>query len=262
VTFHLCHSNIIKFDGRPDKTIEEMNARIIGTTNEYVTEKDWLVYHGDFLMDNSIDRDDNETYIARFKHFLDQLRCKNFVFCVGNHDKAFLKRHGDYRPNWPLWNLFRVWECGVCNTVFDPLQRFGLPVQCKEHCLGRIAPVNHMPIYNLHPMGYELRLTAKICAEHQIPRGFESMIIVCTHYAHRVWNGSHKKKESCPLGKSISLFGHSHGSLPGIKNSFDVGFNIWNRPLSLVEILTDLMPKHNQTEAGQVYFGHHGGERE
>jgi len=64
------------------------------------------------------------------------------------------------------------------------------------------------------------------------------------------------------LGRAINLYGHSHGGLPGIKNSFDVGFNVWNRPLSLVEILTKLMPEHNQTEVGSVYFGHHNNERE
>ena len=44
---------------------------------------------------------------------------------------------------------------------------------------------------------------------------YEGRFIVLSHYAMRVWNRSHRG--------SIMLYGHSHGTLPGIKNSFDVG---------------------------------------
>ena len=251
--FHLDHSNVIEFDGRPDKDIDTMNKRIIQTTNEYVGEDDWLVYHGDLLLNKHIDHDDIPAYNERVQYFLSQLRCKNIIYISGNHDRTWIRRQGIHRPNWALWNLFRIWECINCNEVFDPFRRFGLPKKCKKGC--EWVAGNPLPIYNFHPMGYELRLTRRICAEQQIPIEFDGMLIVCTHYAHRVWNKSHKSKEGSPIGKSIALFGHSHGGLPGIRNSFDVGFNIWNRPLSLVEILTDLMPKHNATQP--EYIPHH-----
>lgn len=40
---------------------------------------------------------------------------------------------------------------------------------------------------------------------------------VCCHYAMRVWNGSHYG--------SFMLYGHSHGNLPGIDRSMDVGWD-------------------------------------
>mgnify|MGYP002336203155 CR=1 FL=1 len=39
--------------------------------------------------------------------------------------------------------------------------------------------------------------------------------IVCSHYSHRVWNQHHYG--------AWHLYGHSHGSLPGIGRSMDVG---------------------------------------
>lgn len=49
------------------------------------------------------------------------------------------------------------------------------------------------------------------------------------HYAMRVWNKSHHS--------SILCYGHSHGTLPGIGRSLDVGWDIHKRPLSVDEII-------------------------
>lgn len=140
----------------------------------------------------------NKQYVEIVKFYLDQLICKNIIFICGNHDRAYI---GDDRiPHLDFWNLFKP--------------------------------------YHFHTFGYELYITKKLCADHTIPVEFEKMLIVCTHYACRVWNKSHYN--------SLALFGHSHHKLPSIKNSFDVGFNGWNRPLELVEILTKLMPENNK----------------
>lgn len=54
-------------------------------------------------------------------------------------------------------------------------------------------------------------------------------LIVLSHYAKRVWNRSHYG--------SIHLYGHSHGTLPPYKNSFDVGVDCWNfTPISLNQV--------------------------
>lgn len=59
--------------------------------------------------------------------------------------------------------------------------------------------------------------------------------IFCSHYAHRVWDGSHKGW--------IHLYGHSHDSIPDYGKSMDVGVDSAYRllgeyrPFSLEEIL-------------------------
>jgi len=56
-----------------------------------------------------------------------------------------------------------------------------------------------------------------------------------SHYAHRVWSQSHHG--------IIHLYGHSHGSLPGIGKSMDVGVDTNNLyPYHLDEII-DIMKK-------------------
>lgn len=51
-----------------------------------------------------------------------------------------------------------------------------------------------------------------------------------SHYAHRVWPDSFKG--------SIHLYGHSHGTLAPIKNSFDCGVDVFNfTPIDMEMVL-------------------------
>lgn len=75
-------------------------------------------------------------------------------------------------------------------------------------------------------------------------------VIFLSHYAHRVWEGSHKGY--------IHLYGHSHGSIPDYGKSMDVGVDVAYklfdeyRPFSLEEILQIMNKK-------EVEFpDHHG----
>lgn len=205
---HFDHVNILKFDDLPDKSIKDMNERIVKEINQHVKEKDVLFFLGDFCLSKS---NNNKYYIESVKFHLNQIICKKIIFIAGNHDRTHLKINGEWIPNWEFWDLF--------NWQYDE---------------------NNRLIPNMHIGGYELRLTTKNCIEHNIPVKFDNIRICCNHYSYRVWNKSYHKKNG-----SINLFGHSHGKLPGLHNSFDVGFSIWKRPLSLLEILIDLMPKHN-----------------
>lgn len=57
--------------------------------------------------------------------------------------------------------------------------------------------------------------------------------IILSHYAMRVWNGSHRGR--------IMLYGHSHGTLPGNSQSLDVGVDCWEfKPVTLDEIKSRL----------------------
>lgn len=53
-------------------------------------------------------------------------------------------------------------------------------------------------------------------------------LIFMSHYAHRVW-------PKCHYG-SWHLFGHSHGSMPPLGKSFDVGWNVHNRLLTFDDV--------------------------
>lgn len=57
----------------------------------------------------------------------------------------------------------------------------------------------------------------------------EDEFIHMSHYCHRVWEKSHFN--------SWHLYGHSHGHLPPIGKSMDVGVDCWDyRPVNLVEV--------------------------
>ncbi len=56
----------------------------------------------------------------------------------------------------------------------------------------------------------------------------EGQTIILCHYGLRFWNKSHYG--------SWCLYGHSHGKSEAINNSFDVGIDVWDKPLSFEEV--------------------------
>lgn len=56
-----------------------------------------------------------------------------------------------------------------------------------------------------------------------------------SHYGHRVWNKSHHG--------SIHLYGHSHGTLPGLGRSMDVGVDTNNLYPYHIDEIMDIMSK-------------------
>lgn len=73
----------------------------------------------------------------------------------------------------------------------------------------------------------------------------EGQRIVLCHYAMRVWHRMNRK--------AISLYGHSHGTLPGNSMSLDVGVDCWDfRPVTLDEIRRRMrtLPPPGDIEAG------------
>ena len=60
--------------------------------------------------------------------------------------------------------------------------------------------------------------------------------VYLSHYAHRVWRNSHRG--------SYHLYGHSHGALPGVGRSMDVGAPcIRCAPISMQEVVERLQDK-------------------
>lgn len=73
---HTSHKNVIRYDNRPFKDVDEMHAEIIKRWNSVVDENDIVFYLGDF----SMGRSDTAKWIA---HSL----MGKIHFIMGNHDK-------------------------------------------------------------------------------------------------------------------------------------------------------------------------------
>jgi calcineurin-like phosphoesterase family protein len=93
---------------------------------------------------------------------------------------------------------------------------------------------NHYFIYGNHDelmeRNYQLRSLFGWCKDTYNLKVSGYPNIFMSHYAHRVWNGSHKG--------AYHLYGHSHGELPEDGSlSFDVGVDAQNfTPISIEEI--------------------------
>ena len=75
--FHIGHENIIRFDKRPFKDIDEMHYRLIKNWNSQVNPDDIVFYLGDFTFKN-------QELGLRFR---EQLNGK-IHFIMGNHDRV------------------------------------------------------------------------------------------------------------------------------------------------------------------------------
>ena len=82
---HYSHSNVINYDSRPFKTIEEMNKELIRRFNERVKEDDTCIIVGDFCFKNSPHGKEGEGLPVHAKNYIKQLNGLK-VFVRGNHD--------------------------------------------------------------------------------------------------------------------------------------------------------------------------------
>jgi len=74
--YHFCHANVIKYDGRPYKDVEEMNESLILNWNDCVGVDDTVFYLGDL----SFDRSGKQT-----KEIMNRINGK-IHYILGNHD--------------------------------------------------------------------------------------------------------------------------------------------------------------------------------
>ncbi len=83
--YHLGHTNVIKYDGRPYKTVHEMDEAIIANHNSVVSDEDDFYFLGDF----SFSKNRTEEYLQRLNG--------NKFFIKGNHDNhAIIKLYKQY----------------------------------------------------------------------------------------------------------------------------------------------------------------------
>ncbi len=79
--WHLGHKNILQYDNRPFKTIEEHDAKILENYNSVVGENDTFYFLGDFALG----------HFKNAENILRQMNGKKF-FILGNHDEKPMQR--------------------------------------------------------------------------------------------------------------------------------------------------------------------------
>lgn len=143
-------------------------------------------------------------------NFRKQLRCRNIHLVLGNHDEAIAK-------NKILPNVYNPDEPGVFVDGNPDPSVFKLEVEARE-LFTSVQDV----------------LTLK----------HDKHTFFMSHYAHRVWLGSHKG--------IIHLYGHSHNTLPDFGKSMDVGIDVAKkrlgeyRPFSIEEIIQIMDKKETE----------------
>ena len=80
--FHIDHWNIVKYVGRPFKTLEKMNETIIKRFNERVKPDDTTIYVGDFAFKHSSESPEGGKTPNRYEGLLNG----KIIFIRGNHD--------------------------------------------------------------------------------------------------------------------------------------------------------------------------------
>ena len=78
----------------------------------------------------------------------------------------------------------------------------------------------------------------------------EGFRLVFLHYGMRVWPGDRRG--------ALHLYGHSHGNLPGDRQSLDVGVDVWDfRPVGLAEIRARMAKLPERAIDGSRKTGEH-----
>jgi len=83
--------------------------------------------------------------------------------------------------------------------------------------------------------GLEVTVLPPLCTiKVPLPGLGRHQVVVLCHYAMRVWDRSHYG--------SWHLYGHSHGSLPPLPNSLDVGVDVWDyQPVSVELVMARIL---------------------
>ena len=206
---HYHHKNIVKgisnwddISGcRPFNTIEEHNQTIVNGINNVVDKDDTLYCLGDWSFGG----------IDKIWEFRKQINCHNIHLILGNHDHH-IENNRTLRI--PITDGYILEKNFIVSGVNEYIMEFNYNKGINEYLV---------PCHNLFSS-----------VQHVKTITIEGHTLFLSHYAHRVWNKSHKGR--------IHLYGHSHDTLPEYGMSMDVGFDAayhllgeW-RPFSFQEI--------------------------
>jgi len=149
------------------------------------------------------------------------------------HDEALIKSiNGMVKEKDVLYHL-GDWSFGG----HEQIKLFRERINCKEIHLIFGNHDQHIeklgsPYRDLFTsVQYYKEISFKI--DSQISGRYGKTKMILSHFSHRVWNQSHHG--------TIHLYGHSHGSLPGIGKSMDVGVDTNSLyPYHLDEIISEM----------------------
>lgn len=209
---------------RDFNTLEEHNQKLVDNINSCVKRDDILYHLGDWSFGG----------INSIWDFRKQLNCRNIHLILGNHDEKIANN-----------NLL------LPNCIYRP---YGVHIIDLPPNTGKCFLNNQWIIDGVNDVKHVVKCTKPILAvpvqqlfssvQHYLELNINKTKIVMSHFSMKVWNKSHKG--------SIHLYGHSHGSLPGIGKSMDIGVDTNNLfPYHLDEIL-NIMSKKDI-----VYIDHH-----
>lgn len=107
---HFCHENIIKLQGRPFASVEEMNDRLIDNINKYVKKTDTLYHLGDFAFGS----------VEKGIRCRQRINCNNIYLIYGNHDEK----------NRSFREFRRAFGKGHCHDILEIRRDGRLIVMC------------------------------------------------------------------------------------------------------------------------------------
>lgn len=235
---HFGHSNIVRGTSKWDDlsgcrdfdTLEEHNNAIVDGINNHIAKDDILYHLGDWSFGGK----------GNVWNFRKRVVCENICLCLGNHDKHIEKNKE--LPN-VLEKVIQS-EQGKIQTTFMDFPRED----------GRLIASN-IPVYArslFNRVDYTIETSVDKTFNIEVDNHVNNRSLFLSHYSHRVWNGSHRGV--------IHLYGHSHGSLPGLGKSMDVGVDVAYkifgeyRPFNIKEIFEIMKDK-------KVHFTDHHNEK-
>ena len=138
---HFCHNNILKYESRPFKDINDMNKQMIDNWNNVVSNEDQVYILGDFCFGNK-----DETI-----RILKQLKGQKFLV-KGNHDHILKDK--DVRDCFAWVKDYYVLKNNNMKFVL-----FHYPIQvwdCKHHGSVHLYGHIHSNLGN-HSMEYDIK---------------------------------------------------------------------------------------------------------
>jgi len=196
------------------RTLSEMNDAIVNAINSVVKIDDTLYHLGDWSFGG----------IESIWNFRKRILCKDIHLIFGNHDEKV-----------------------EANMLLPNCHSRNINPETREFCEEIVDGPNPMKYKDSRDQlfgVYAQELFSSVSHYKEL-KSKQYGIICLSHYAHRVWNKSHRG--------AIHLYGHSHDTIPNDwGKSMDVGVDTRDsmKPYSMTEIL-EIMNKR------EVHFVDH-----